>query len=436
MKKLLVTLIVLGALGGAAWAGWRRFTRTAGPGEVPTAVIGKERFVRKVTTEGALRAVKATPLSVPQGSDGGGPMKLAWLADDGSLVKAGDVVVRFDQSAPERALRDGEADLAAASARLSKEQVASTAAVAGRDATADLATEELKSTQQFKQKDADIFSRNQIIESEIDETLAGARKEHAERVKGIERSLSRSKAGVIGVERQKAELAIAHARSALQRMELRAPHDGILVLKRGWRGAMPRVGEQFWPGQTLAEIPLLDVMEAEVFVLEVDASGLEPGQPAAVTIEARPGQVWTGKIRLVDKLAKPRQDGSPVQYFAVVIELEKTDRALMKPGQRVAAVLTLADEDALVVPRQAVINQGEKNVVYRKGARGFEAVPVKLGAATAGRVIVVEGLAPGDRIALRDPNVSADSAMGNKGAGDGSAGGSSSSSSSSGGGAP
>jgi len=416
VKRALIALAVLAVLGGGAWAGWKRLTRKAATGEVPTAVVAREHFVRRVTTEGALRAVKATAMTVPPGGEGG-PMKLAWLADDGSLVKAGDVVVRFDQSGPERQLRDGQADLAAASARLAQEQITSGAAVAGRDATAELAAQELASTRQFQQKDAEIFSKNQIVESEIDETLAGARQTHAEQVKGIERTLSRSKAGVIGVERQAAELAIAHARSALDSMEIRAPHDGILVLKRGWRGAMPRVGQQLWPGQTVAEIPLLDAMEAEVFVLEVDASGLKEGQPAVVTIEARPGQTFAGTIRLVDKLAKPRQDGSPVQYFAVVVELAKTDRELMKPGQRVAAVLTLADEDALVVPRQAVVNRGEQNVVYRQGARGFDAVPVKLGAATAGRVVVLEGLAPGDRIALRDPTVSASQAMGGAGSG-------------------
>lgn len=421
MKKVLVTLVVLAAIGGGAWAGWKRFTRAAAPAEVPTVVLAPERFVRKLTAEGAFRAVKATPLAVPRGNDGGGPMKLAWLADDGAEVKAGEVVVRFDQTDPERQLRDGQADLAMADAKLTQEQVKSKAAVAGRDRTADLAAQELERTRTFQQKDQQIFSRNQIVESEIDEKLAGARQEHAQDVKQIERSLSSSKAGLIGVERQKAQLAIAHARSALERMEIRAPHDGILVLRRGWRGAVPRVGEQMWPGQSVAEIPILDAMEAEVFVLEVDASGLEVGQPAEVTIEARPGQVFPGKIRLVDKLAKPRIGKSPVQYFAVVIELATTDRALMKPGQRVQAVLTLADEDALVVPRQAVINRGEENVVYRRGPKGFEAVKVVLGAATPGRVVVKEGLAAGDRIALRDPTVSADDALGAKGGDEGAA---------------
>ena len=154
MKRFAITLLVLAALGAGGWAGWRRFTRAAAPAEVPTMVVTSERFVRKVTTEGALRAVKATPLTVPQNSGGDmGPMKLAWLVEDGTLVKAGDVVIRFDQSGPTRALRDGEADLAVADARLTQEQLKSRAAVAGRDASATLAGEELARTRQFQQKD-------------------------------------------------------------------------------------------------------------------------------------------------------------------------------------------------------------------------------------------------------------------------------------------
>ena len=90
----------------------------------------------------------------------------------------------------------------------------------------------------------------------------------------IEKHLSQSNAAVLAVERQKAQLAIAHAKSALQEMEIDAPHDGIFVLRRNWRGELPKLGDSVWPGQDVAEIPLLDAMEAEVFVLEVDGSGL------------------------------------------------------------------------------------------------------------------------------------------------------------------
>jgi HlyD family secretion protein len=407
VKRALIAIAVLATLGVAT----ARLLRGAGArdGAIATYTVARERFVRRVTAEGNLRAVKATQLTAPHGSGRFGPLKIAWLAQDGTLVKKGDVAVRFDPSEPEKQLRDGQADLESASAKARQEAVKSSAAVADRDTDAVLARDELDQTRKFQSKDQMIFSRNQIIESEIDEHLAGAKQEHAETAKQIERRLSRSNAAVIGVERQKAELAIAHARAELHGLELVAPSDGIFVLERDWRGAMRKPGDSVWPGQGVAEIPILDEMEANVYVLEVDGSGLAEGQPAKVVIEAQPDRVFDGTIRIVDKLAQPRQHGSPVQYFGVAIKLAATERAVMKPGQRVRATLVLDQEDALVVPRQAVIDRDSKNIVYRQApsSGGFEPVAVELGPATSGRVVVARGLAAGDVIALRDPTQAA-----------------------------
>lgn len=410
MKKLAI-VVLLAVAGAGGWFFLRRGS-VAGTGDVPTIVVKKEAFVRRVTAEGNLRAVKATPVLAPQRAGSFGPMKIAWLAADGAPVKAGEVVVRFDPTEPERQLRDGQADLAAASAKLAQEQLKSTTAVDNRDSAALLASAELEQQRKFASKDHEIFSRNAIIEAEIDENLAGAKQQHAESVKQIERKLARSKAGLLAVEKQKAQIAITHAKAALASMEIQAPHDGILVLRRNWRGELPRVGEQLWPGQKVAEIPLLDTMEAEVFVLEVDGSGITDGQPAELVIEARPTLTYLAKIKLVDKLAKPRVPGVPVQYFAVVLELEKTDHEVMKPGQRVRATLILDKADALVLPRQAVIAKDGKNVVYRRGKHGFEPVEVELGPGTSGRVVIAKGLAEGDVVALRDPTRSIDQAIG------------------------
>jgi len=401
MKRGLVAIVVVAALGVAT----ARLLRGAAPARaaIATYTVTRASFVRRVTAEGNLRAVKATRLAAPQTGGRMGPMKIAWLAPDGTQVKAGQVVVRFDPSDPEKQLRDGRADLESASAKLHAEAIKSSAAVAGRDTDAVLARDELDQTRKFQSKDQMIFSRNQIIESEINEQLAGAKQAHAEGTKQIERRLSRSNAAVIGVEHQKAQLAIAHAQAALKSMEIVAPSDGIFVLERNWRGAMPRLGDSLWPGQAVAEIPILETMEASVYVLEVDGSGLAEHQPAEVVIEARPGRVFHGKIHLVDKLAQPRQPGSPVQYFGVAIALDQTDRDVMKPGQRVLATLVLDQADALVVPRQAVADKDGKPCVYRKAAAGFEPALVELGAATSGRVVITKGLAAGDVIALRDP---------------------------------
>jgi multidrug efflux pump subunit AcrA (membrane-fusion protein) len=80
----------------------------------------------------------------------------------------------------------------------------------------------------------------------------------------------------------------------------------------------------------------------------------------------------------------------------------------MKPGGRVRATLILDKDAALVVPRQAIVEQGGKNLVYRLEEGKFRPVEVELGASTPGRVVIEKGLSAGDRVALRDPTRSLD----------------------------
>ena len=117
----------------------------------------------------------------------------------------------------------------------------------------------------------------------------------------------------------------------------------------------------------------------------------------------------SASIKRVESVPKRRQQKSPTQYFVVVLNLEKTDPAIMKPGQRVRARLFLHEEESLVVPRPTVFDRDGRFVVYRLEPGGtFSQIVVKLGASTAGRIAVTSGLRAGDRIALRDPGKSVD----------------------------
>jgi multidrug efflux pump subunit AcrA (membrane-fusion protein) len=222
--------------------------------------------------------------------------------------------------------------------------------------------------------------------------------------------LSQVELDLIGLERRKADLKIEQAEAGLRSLEVRAPHDGIFVLKRDWRGST-QVGQTVWPGQPLGEIPRLEVMQAKVFVLEADAGGLEEGISAEVVLEAHPLERYQATVKSVAALAKRRNPRSPVQYFEVILELESTDPERMKPGQRLQASLFLADlDDVLAVPRQAVIEEEDGDrLVYRRDGGEFRPVEVELGAAALGRVVVERGLDEGDVIALADPTRAGDS---------------------------
>lgn len=388
-------LLVALALGTAA-------ARRPGAGTaVPTFVVRKGPLSREVRAEGVLRAVDATQVRVP-GNDVS--LKIGWMIDDGSPVKAGEVVLRLDPSQTVKLLADGRAERATSDRRGEKDRAESGALVANLGRDAEQARRERTTAETFQSRDPELFSRHEIIEADIDVGLATRKEKHAVTSRSEREGLSRTSHDLIALEGRKAQLKIDKAERELAALELKAPHDGIVVLKRNWRGELPQVGQVVWSGQALAEIPDLGRLEAEVWVLEADAGGLVPGRPATVSLESRGDAPIPATVKSVDALARPRLRNVPIQYFGAVLSFAGTDPARMKPGERIVATLDLGGEkDALVVPRNAVFERGGKSVVFRRERGAFSPVPVTLGASALGRVSVVSGLAERDVIALVDP---------------------------------
>ena len=399
--------LVAALVGGLAIVGVVAITLYESSEEtVPLLEVRMEPFQQRITAEGVLEAVRSTPLSSPPRTEG--PAKIAWMVEDGIVVEQGDIIVRFDPTERERELLEGEVALSTVESKILHSQAQTEASLHDVERDRQLAQFELDMARNFSSKDPEIFSRMEIIEAQIDEELAGLKLEYAEGSEQIQESLSASEMKLFNIERTQAEVKIRQANDALNALEVRAPHDGIVIFVRDWRGNIKQVGDTVYLRQAIAELPALDIMKADIYVLEADAGGLQEGRPAELTVEAAPERSFSATIRYVDRMPKPKVRGVPVQYFSVTLGLEETDPEIMKPGQRVRATLVLVESDAaIVVPRQAVFErEGKKivyRVVYRQGGSGFEEVEVRLGPSSLGRVVLEDGISEGDAIALRDP---------------------------------
>jgi HlyD family secretion protein len=377
----------------------------SGGGErpTPTMVVKKAPYVREVTAEGNLKAVKATTVSAPREAQM--PMRIAWLAEDGAPVRAGEAIVRFDSADFERDLLEGQQERSNAGNRIAGTEADAGAVRTNLGRDAAMADRELEAARQFDVRDAEIFSRYEVIESDIDESLAVEKKAFAEEMRFVRDQLFRAEREILGIDERKADLRIGRAEQALSALEVGAPHDGILVLQRNWRGELPRVGDMAFAGFPLGEIPDLAAMQVEAYVLEADAGGIAAGQEATIIVESHPDRPFKGKVEKVEPIAKPRFRGSPVQYFGVTLTLDETDAKIMKPGARVRATITLErSESAIAIPRQAIFERDGKKVVYRRSREGeFEPVRIETGTSTVGSISIMKGLAEGDVIALEEP---------------------------------
>ncbi|MEO8215629.1 MAG: efflux RND transporter periplasmic adaptor subunit [Acidobacteriota bacterium] len=369
---------------------------------IPLYVVREGVFDRHVTAEGSLEAVEATPITPPVEVQD--MLKVGWIAEDQSPVHAGDPIVRFDPTDLEKMMSTGVDDRSTAGNKIIKLGADTSAARNNLGRDAGQAQRELQSAREFHLDDPDIFSRYQVIESGIDEDLAARKKEFADGMLRIRERLANADRQLLSIDERKAALKIGQAERGLKSLTVTAPHDGVLVLKRDWRGEIPRVGSSVWSGQTLGEIPRSGKMKAEVFVLEADSGGIAVGQKAKVRLESDRTKAWDAVVDRIDKVAKPRYRNVPVQYFGVTLALQQTNETIMKPGARVSATIDLAHEkQAITIPREALFEKNGSKIVYVQTGGKFIPTPVETGIASAGRILISRGLAAGTRIALRDP---------------------------------
>jgi HlyD family secretion protein len=379
-----------------------RLVRSIEPEAVATFEVRPGRFVREVEATGTLKAVQATPVIVPLES--GRAQKVAFLARDGAYLKKGDTVVEFDPYDAQKEEADGEADLTAARAKIEKAKAEGSKNERALGLDRDVAKEQLDRAETFRLTDAELYSRHEIIESQLDRDLFAARADVAGRKLDASGRLSSAERQLGEIDASKARLKVAIAEKGLRSLRIEAPHDGLLVLQRNWRGEVPFVGDTFWPGQKIAELPDLSQLEARVFVLEADGAGLKAGLRARVAIEGRPGEEHEATVSKVEPLAKTRDYQSPVKYFEATLSLARTEPSFMKPGQKVRAVVRLDEADGvLAIPRGAVFEKDGKRVVYRREGGAFVPVEITIGRQSISRVVLGSGLAAGDVIALRDP---------------------------------
>jgi HlyD family secretion protein len=391
------------ALAGVLVAG-ALLVRTSTPEGVATIEVKRERFVREVAATGTLRAVRATPIVAPPQS--GRQQKIAMLARDGTVLREGDLVVEFDPYEAQREAADGQADLAAAAAKIAKSKAEAGKTARSLTLDRDVARDALGRALEFHLTDDQLFSRNEIIESRLDKRLFTKKADVVGRKLATSGQLSDADRALGEIEAGKARFKVGNAEKSLRSLRILAPHDGLLILEKNWRGESAFVGDSVWPGQKLAEIPDLSKLEARVFVLETDAAGLRQGLAAPLTIEGRPGAAFPGRVSRVDALAKPRDQLSPVKYFETTVALDSTEASFMKPGQRVRASIRLEEaEDVIAVPRGALFDKDGRRVVYRWEGGGFAPVEVTVSRNSISRVVVDKGLQAGDRIALRDPTL-------------------------------
>ena len=171
---------------------------------------------------------------------------------------------------------------------------------------------------------------------------------------------------------------------------LLAPVSGFVTTKEIFEG------QQIEPDMELFTITDLSRVWIEADFYEYEARALHVGQQAKVTLPYDPLRQLAGRVTYIYPTLNPES-----RTLRVRLEFQNSDFAL-KPAMFANVELPLDAADGVVIPDSAVIDTGERQVVFVSlGGGRFEPREVKLGVRSSGKAQVLSGVAAGEQVVTR-----------------------------------
>ena len=180
---------------------------------------------------------------------------------------------------------------------------------------------------------------------------------------------------------------IERARTARPVTTIRTPIAGVV------KTLNVRQGMTVSAGMSLAEINGLSMVWLNAAVPEAQGALVQTGMTVTATLTAFGGETFTGRVAAI--LPEAQEE---TRTLKVRIELPNPNLRL-RPGMFATVRLAAPSRNALLVPSEAVIRTGKRNLVMvARENGGYEPAEVEIGRESGGQVEIIRGLNEGERV--------------------------------------
>jgi len=225
---------------------------------------------------------------------------------------------------------------------------------------------------------------------EASATVAEAQRQY-QRIKSLQ---EKQTAAESLLDQRQRELQTGRARlvaieSRLADRLLRAPFAGVIGLRNVSVGALVE------PGDIIATLDDDSVMKLDFSVPAVELGLLAANVPVIASTRTWEGRRFEGVVKSVDS----RVD--PVTRTVIARALLPNPERLLRPGMLMQVELLIQKREALVIPEECLLSQGDKQfvlVVDTSADNTVEQRQVQIGTRRPGEVEIVSGLSAGEQV--------------------------------------
>jgi len=412
-----IVFVVLGAIGLGVWSQREQLFNTSSGGDlqgISTAVAEVKVFRHSLRTTGTIAAKRFAAIRAPRmrgGSEGRRQHTLMELAPAGETVEAGFVVAAFENRWLEDHIDDVRSTLTQSKSTVEKRRaeimiITETEQQSVRVAQGDLdkAKLDLRTAEVRSEIEAE---KLKLLVEEAEATLA----QLAQEVE-LQQEVHTAELRSLEIEVEKSQLHIDRHMIDLERMKMRSPVGGLVVMESLYKGGgqteQIQVGDQVNPGTFFMRVVDLSAMVVSGVVNQVDSQLVRMGQKAEVRLDAYPDIVLPGKVTSISAMASSSSSGfrwrsgrdTYVKMVSVEVSIDAEDERVIPDLSGSADILLSQHDDALVIPRAAIQEDEDRSLVMVRWGEGFVAREIEIGPTSATEVVILAGLDAGDEVAL------------------------------------
>jgi HlyD family secretion protein len=197
----------------------------------------------------------------------------------------------------------------------------------------------------------------------------------------------------------------------IAKTRITAPAAGLVVYatsaRATWRGNTQPLeeGQEVRERQDLIHLPTAASFMAEIKVHESSLKKISPGMPVAITIDALPGERFSGTVANIAPLPDAQSIflNPDLKIYRTEIHLDGEGGDLRTGMSCRAEIVVNRYEDTLFVPVQAVIRVKGEPTVYVRSASGWEARKVEIGEDNNRMVRIIAGVSEAEEVLLTPP---------------------------------
>lgn len=186
---------------------------------------------------------------------------------------------------------------------------------------------------------------------------------------------------------------IENGKNVTSTIDITANTSGIVTARR------VNTGDYVAVGTVLFDIADLSSLWAMFDAYETDLPFVNVGDKLAFTVQAVPGETFTGRVAFIDPVLNPTTRTAKVR-----VETSNASR-LLKPEMFATGIVNASLKstgDKLAVPRSAVLWTGKRSIVYVKQpgteAPVFKLREIELGPSLGNSYVVMSGLNEGEAV--------------------------------------